>query len=97
MQTKDMDNIVVAGLFLGKQALRWSLMCKVLIKELEPTSEEEKGKNRNGQREKLSCEAGLETSLDNPIGSSRARMVLQRHLELCLKTRLCLLHSCVFG
>lgn len=44
-----MGNTIVTDGLLGKQALRWSLMGKVFIKELERTCEE--GKNRNGLRQ----------------------------------------------
>lgn len=36
-------------------------------------------------------------SLNNPVGHSRARTVLQRHPELGWKTRLIRLHWCIFG
>lgn len=59
-----MGNTVVTDGLLEKQALRWSLMGKVFIKELEPTCEEKKT---------------TEMGLDNPMESFKARMVLQTH------------------
>lgn len=56
-----MGNTVVTNGLLIEQALRWSLMGKGFIKELEPTCEE-------GKR--------TEMALDNPMESFRARMVL---------------------
>lgn len=56
-----MGNIFVKDGLLGKQALIWSLIGKVFIKELEPTCEE-------GKR--------TEMAFDNPMESFRTRMVL---------------------
>lgn len=61
------------------QAINWGILLKTPMRA---------GKSRIGQRKKLGCNAAIGEASADPLGSSRAGVVLQRYLIFKQEARL---------